>query len=65
LQSRLDATLDATKDEKLSLEGEISRRADIDLAQTIVRLNQNQTNYQAALQSAGSVLDLTLMDFLR
>lgn len=65
LQSRLDATLNSTKDEKLAVEGEISRHADADIAETIVRLNESQTSYQAALQSAGSVLNLTLLDFLR
>lgn len=65
LQSRLEATLNTAKDEKIQIEGEISRRADADVAQTIVQLNQTQTNYQAALQSAGSVLNLTLLDFLR
>jgi flagellar hook-associated protein 3 FlgL len=65
LQSRLEATLNSVKDEKISLEGEMSRRSDADLAETIVRLNQSQTNYQAALQSAGSVMNLTLLDFLR
>jgi flagellar hook-associated protein 3 FlgL len=65
LQSRLEASLNSAKDEGIALEGEISRRADADLAETIVQLNQTQTSYQAALQSAGSVLNLTLLDFLR
>lgn len=65
LQSRLEASLKSAKSEKIALEGEISKRADADLAETIVMLTQNQTSYQAALQSAGSVLNLTLLDFLR
>ncbi len=65
LQSRLEASLNSAKDEKLSLEREISNRTDIDMAEAIVRLNQEQTTYQAALQSAGSLLDLTLLPFLR
>jgi flagellar hook-associated protein 3 FlgL len=65
LQSRLEASLQSAKTEKLSLEGEISKRADADLAETIVMLTRTQTNYQAALQSAGAVMNLTLLDFLR
>jgi flagellar hook-associated protein 3 FlgL len=65
LQARLDASLSTAKDEKLSLETEISNRTDADLPETIVRLNQEQTTYQAALQSAGALLDLGLLPFLR
>ena len=65
LQARLEASLNTAKDEKLALEGEISNRTDADLPETIVRLNQEQTTYQAALQSAGSLLDLGLLPFLR
>jgi flagellar hook-associated protein 3 FlgL len=65
LQSRLETSLDDVKNEQLNLENEISRRADTDLPSTIVRLNQTQTSYQATLQSAGSIMNLTLLDFLR
>jgi len=65
LQSRLEASLNTAKDEKLSLESQISNRTDVDLPATIGRLNQEQTTYQAALQSAGSLLDLGLLPFLR
>jgi flagellar hook-associated protein 3 FlgL len=65
LQSRLEASLNTAKDEKLSLESQISNRTDVDLPETIVRLNREQTTYQAALQSAGSLLDLGLLPFLR
>ena len=65
LQSRLESSLSSAKDEKLALEHEISNRADIDMAEAIVRLNQQQTNYQAALQSAGSIMQLSLLSFLR
>jgi len=64
LQSRLEASLTHAKDTQLSVDGEISRRADTDLPSTIVKLNQSQTSYQATLQSAGSILNLTLLDFL-
>jgi flagellin-like hook-associated protein FlgL len=65
LQSRLENTLSSAKDENLALEHEISNRADVDLAEAIVRLNQQQTNYQAALQSAGSIMNLSLLNYIR
>ena len=65
LQSRLENSLSSAKDESLAVENQISRRADVDLAEAIMRLNQQQTNYQAALQSAGSIMNLSLLNFLR
>lgn len=65
LQAHLDSTLRTNKSDKLQVESSISDRADIDMAQTIVKLNQQQTNYQAALQSAGSILNLSLLSYLR
>jgi flagellar hook-associated protein 3 FlgL len=65
LQSRLEASLTHNADVQQSIEGELSRKADTDLPSTIVKLNQTQTSYQATLQSAGSILNLTLLDFLR
>jgi len=65
LQARLDTTLSANQTQKLSVESGISNRTDVDMAQTIVHLNQQQTNYQAALQSAGSVMNLSLLTFLQ
>jgi flagellar hook-associated protein 3 FlgL len=65
LQAHLDTTLTANKNQKLSVESGISSRTDIDMAQAIVHLNQQQTSYQAALQSAGSVMSLSLLTFLK
>lgn len=65
LQSRLESSLLSTKDENLALEEEISNRTDVDLPEAIVRLNQQQTNFQAALQSASSIMNLSLLNFLR
>lgn len=48
-----------------SLDRLISSEADADLAQTLVKLNTLQTAYQAALQSGGSILGQSLLDFLR
>ncbi|HVK58678.1 MAG TPA: flagellin [Candidatus Kapabacteria bacterium] len=65
LQSRLESSLASAKDEAHALESEISSRADVDLPEAIVRLNQQQTNYQAALQSASSIMNLSLLNFIR
>jgi len=43
---------------------QISRDADVDLAQTVVQLTQNQNAYQAALMSASKVLNKSLLDYL-
>ena len=42
----------------------ISAETDTDLPTTIVKLNQTQTAYQAALQSASSIMKLSLLDYL-
>lgn len=48
-----------------NLEKLISAEADIDLPTTIVRLNQSQTAYQAALQSAANIMQISLLDYVR
>lgn len=47
-----------------ALETEISKEADVDLARAITQLNLTQTAYQAALQSAGQILNLSLLDYV-
>jgi flagellin-like hook-associated protein FlgL len=43
----------------------ISREGDADMADTIVRLNEVQYAYQAALQSGAKIMNSSLMDYLR
>ena len=38
---------------------------DIDLAKTIMALNQTEVGYKAALQATAQVIQPTLVDFLR
>jgi flagellar hook-associated protein 3 FlgL len=64
-QGRLETNLDVHKNRSQSLEGLVSREVDVDLAQTIVRLTQSQTAYQAALQSGSRLLSTSLLDYLR
>jgi flagellar hook-associated protein 3 FlgL len=65
VQARLDAAAGTAAQQALSLEGLVSNEADADLAQTLVRLNQTQTAYQAALQSGARLLSTSLLDYLR
>ncbi len=46
------------------LDAEISRQADVDLAETLVELGQVETAYQAALQSSARVMSMSLFDYL-
>ncbi len=64
IQSRLQATDAIATDRTDTLETLVSNEVDADLAQTLVRLNQTQTAYQAALQSAGKILGSSLLDYL-
>lgn len=65
IQARLEGANAITVDRSLSLEKSVSAEADADLAQTLVKLSQTQTAYQAALQSGASILKLSLLDYLR
>lgn len=65
LQSRLEAAASLADARASSLNASVSAEMDVDLAQTLVKLGQTQTAYQAALQTGGSILRLSLLDFLR
>jgi flagellar hook-associated protein 3 FlgL len=65
IQSRLEAADAIAKDQSFQNEQHISGLVDADLAQTLVKLNQVQTAYTAALQTGGSILSSSLLDYLR
>lgn len=65
VQSRLETTSAIVQQRGQSLESLVSQEADADLAQTIVRLTETQNAYQAALQTGGMILNLSLLDYLR
>lgn len=65
LQSRLEAASTSSTARTASLRQQISTQTDADLAETLVKLNQTQTAYKAALQSGASLLQTSLMDYLR
>jgi flagellar hook-associated protein 3 FlgL len=64
MQARLEAAQSIASSRSSSVDGLISKEASADLAQTLVKLNQTQTAYQAALQSGASIMQLSLMNYL-
>jgi flagellar hook-associated protein 3 FlgL len=48
-----------------SLVSLVSGETNVDLPDTIVRLNQAQTAYQAALQSAAGIMRISLLDYIK
>jgi flagellar hook-associated protein 3 FlgL len=64
LQGRLETTKSILSQRGQSTETSISSLADADLSQTLVRLTQTQTAYQAAMQSGASLLQQNLLDYL-
>jgi len=63
-QARLEAASRRNSSMAISLNQMISQESDVDLAQTLVELNQLQAAYSAALQSAGSIMRLSLLDYI-
>lgn len=64
LQARLEVDKAQNSSRYSDLSEQISRDADVDLAQAIVELTQNQNAYEAALMSAGKILDKSLLDYI-
>ena len=64
LQQRIEAEISQNSTRYTDLAEQISREADADLSQTVVELTQVQNAYQAALMSAGQVLNKSLLDYL-
>jgi flagellar hook-associated protein 3 FlgL len=63
-QGRLESAGRQNDAMAVSLNQMISQESDVDLAQTLVELNQLQAAYSAALQSAGKILRLSLLDYI-
>ena len=64
LQQRVDVEITQNSTRYSDLAEQISREADADLSQTVVQLTQAQNAYQAALMSAGKILNQSLLDYL-
>lgn len=65
VQMRIQAAQAQQQDRTTSLESLVSAEADQDLPSAIVKLNQTQTAYQAALQSAANIMRVSLLDYLK
>lgn len=64
VQLRIEFDISMNQQRYTDLEENISSEADVDLSQTIVRLTQIQNAYQASLQSAGRVLNSSLLNYI-
>jgi flagellar hook-associated protein 3 FlgL len=65
VQLRIEANRAQQQQRSDNLESLISGEVDADMPTTIVRLNQSQTAYQAALQSAANIMRLSLLDYIQ
>lgn len=65
VQTRIEANRAQQQQRADNLESLVSTETDADLPSAIVRLNQTQTAYQAALQSAANIMRISLLDYIR
>jgi flagellar hook-associated protein 3 FlgL len=65
VQTRIEASQAQQADRTTSINQLISSETSADLPATIVKLNQTQTAYQAALQSAANIMHLSLLDYIK
>jgi len=65
IQTRIEASQAQQADRTTSVDQLISSETSADLPATIVKLNQTQTAYQAALQSAANIMRLSLLDYIK
>jgi flagellar hook-associated protein 3 FlgL len=65
VQTRIEAAQAELTDRGTSLDSLISSSTDADLPSTVVKLNQAQTAYKAALSSAANIMSVSLLDYLK
>lgn len=65
VQTRIEVNQTQQKSRGDSLVSLVSSETSADLPNTIVRLNQAQTSYQAALQSAATIMRISLLDYIK
>jgi flagellar hook-associated protein 3 FlgL len=64
-QNRLDAALNRLGEVEESTLVQLSETEDADIAKTLIEFNSQQAAYQAALKAGASIVQASLMDFLR
>jgi flagellar hook-associated protein 3 FlgL len=65
VQTRIEAAQTDITNRTTAIGSLISSDTSADLPSTIVKLNQTQTAYQAALQSAVNIMNLSLLDYIK
>ena len=65
VQMRIEVNQSQQQKRADNLVGLVSGETAADLPDSIVRLNQAQTAYQAALQSAASIMKISLLDYIK
>jgi flagellar hook-associated protein 3 FlgL len=63
--NRLEAALGRLSQLEESVLGQLSKTEDADIAQTLIDINSQTAAYQAALRAGASIVQMSLMDFLR
>ena len=63
--NRIEREAAINADQTLSLESRLAQVEDIDLPYTIMKLQMQQTSYEAALNATSKAITPTLMDYLR
>jgi flagellar hook-associated protein 3 FlgL len=64
VQMRIEISQSQRQERMDNLEKLVSSETDVDMAETITRLNQASVAYQAALQSTTKIMGMSLLDFL-
>jgi flagellar hook-associated protein 3 FlgL len=64
VQTRIEVSQDQQKARVQNVEQLISAETSTDMTTAVVKLNQAQTAYQAALQSASSIMQKSLLDYI-
>ncbi len=64
MQARIQSVQTQQQSETTELNTLISNDTNADLPTTIVQLNQTQLAYQAALQSAASIMHISILNYL-
>ncbi|MDQ5980611.1 MAG: flagellar hook-associated protein 3 FlgL [Verrucomicrobiota bacterium] len=65
VQSRIEVNRAQQQGRGDSIAELLGRETSVDLPDAIVRLNQSQLAYQAALQSSASIMKISLLDYIR
>jgi flagellar hook-associated protein 3 FlgL len=64
VQTRIEVNQDQQKARAQNVEQLLSAETSTDMTSAVVKLNQAQTAYQAALQSASSIMQKSLLDYI-